>query len=335
VTSFCPIDTIVYVSGSPSGCALQHTPARERIKFAVDESAYRDDCENPGDPVPDAVLANRTAIVTGAAGGIGRVLVEAFLDAGANVVALDVDDGTLTHLGSVLNEKYSSSKLLCSAIDIADYSACEHAVESSIARFGGLHILINNAAVGMGVIREDHFSRLVGIQEIDPDVWQRFIAVNVSGAWNMTRASAGHFLAQGWGRVINVTTSFFTMLRGGFHPYGPSKAALEAMAHGHAQEFEGTGVTVNVVVPGGPADTPLVPDDIGVDRNSLIAPSVMVPPILWLCSEGANEITGNRYVAAHWDVAISPDQAKQICRAPAAWPQLAQSPVWPGGKPDR
>ena len=151
----------------------------------------------------------------------------------------------------------------------------------------------------------------------------------------MTRASVDHMLAQHWGRIINVTTSFFTMVRGSFHPYGPSKAGLEAMAYGHAQEFEGSGITVNVVVPGGPTDTPFVPDDIGVARNELIPPSVMLLPILWLCSDDAGTITGNRYVGAQWDSTIAPDQAERKCRAPAAWPQLAQNPVWPGGKPDR
>lgn len=283
----------------------------------------------------EKILQGRTAIVTGASGGFGSVLVEAFLQSGANVVALDVDGDRLARLGGELGNKHSASKFFCCAADVADYASCARVVSDAIARFGSLHILVNNAAMGMGVIREDHFSRLVGIQEIDPDVWQRFMAVNLSGAWNMTRASAGHLLAQGWGRVINVTTSFFTMLRGGFHPYGPSKAGLEAMSFGHAQEFQGSGVTVNVVVPGGPADTPMVPDDIGVARDGLIHPSVMAPPILWLCSDAAGAITGNRYVAAHWDTALPPEQAEQSCRAPAAWPQLAQSPVWPGGKPDR
>lgn len=283
----------------------------------------------------ETLLENKTAIVTGASGGLGRVLVEGLLESGASVAALDVDHDQLDRLDRELGKKHSAPRLLCCAVDIADYSACERAIRETIGHFGGLHILVNNAAVGLGIIREDHFSRMVGIQEIDPEVWQRFMAVNATGAWNMTRALASHLLAQKWGRVINVTTSFFTMLRGGFHPYGPSKAALEAMSCGHAQEFEGTGITVNIVVPGGPADTPLVPDDIGVDRDSLIAPSVMVPPILWLCSDAAGAVTGNRYVAAHWDTALTPEQAERACRAPAAWPQLAQSPVWPGGKPDR
>jgi NAD(P)-dependent dehydrogenase (short-subunit alcohol dehydrogenase family) len=159
--------------------------------------------------------------------------------------------------------------------------------------------------------------------------------VNFSGAWNMTRACIGHLLAQRWGRIIDVTTSFFTMLRGGFHPYGPCKAALEAMAAGHAREFEGSGVTVNVVVPGGPADTPMVPPESGIERRDLIAPEVMAPPIVWLCSQAGDRITGNRYVAARWDVSKPPEQAERECRAPIAWPDLAQSPVWPGGRPMR
>jgi len=286
-----------------------------------------------GGEVSEQLLHGKTAIVTGAAGGIGRALVDGLLSAGANVAALDVDDAALGALEREMARKHGTTSLIALNADIADYAACKQSAADTISRFGGLHILINNGAIGMGVIRQDHFSNLVPIQEIEPVVWQRFMAVNLSGAWNMTRASIDHLLAQKWGRIINITTSFFTMLRGKFHPYGPAKAGMEAMSHGHAQEFEGSGVTVNVVVPGGPADTPMVPDDIGVSRRELILPSVMVPPIVWLCSEAAGAITGNRYVAAHWDTAVPSRQAEKACRAPAAWPQLAQSPVWPGGKP--
>lgn len=281
------------------------------------------------------MLQGKTAIVTGAGGGIGRVVVDALLKAGANVAAVDISHASLASLSAEVGGSKTASQLSTFHVDIADYAACAKLVDDTMARFGGLHILVNNAAVGMGVIRENHFSNLVRIQEIEPEVWQRFMAVNLSGAWNMTRASIEYLLARKWGRIINVTTSFFTMIRGRFHPYGPSKAGMEAMSYGHAQEFEGSGVTVNVVVPGGPADTPMVPNDIAVERSELIPPSVMVPPILWLCSDAAGKITGNRYVAAQWDRNIAPEDAERACRAPAAWPQLAQTPVWPGGKPDQ
>lgn len=282
--------------------------------------------------MPDRLLQGKTAIVTGAAGGFGRVLVKAFLDEGASVAALDVDAIGLEQLRREVQD-LTDENVFYSVVDIADYAACAQAVRNAVATLGGLHIVINNGAIGMGAIRQDHMSRLVGIQEIEPDVWQRFVAVNMSGAWNLTRASIGHLLDQRWGRIINVTTSFFTMLRGGFHPYGPCKAGLEAMSRGHAQEFDGTGVTVNIVVPGGPADTPMVPDEAGFVREDLVQPTAMAPPIVWLCSEAANDISGNRYIAQHWDSAQPPEQAEKACRAPAAWPDLARAPVWPGGKP--
>lgn len=287
-----------------------------------------------GNNVSAGGLNDKVAVVTGAAGGFGRVLVQAFLAEGARVAALDVDEPALARLEAGLSAE-ARSRLLVIVTDIADFDACHEAVANTIATLGGLHILINNGALGMGVIRRDHLVNLIGIGEITPPMWQRFVAVNFSGAWNMTRAAIGHLLQQRWGRIVDVSTSFFTMLRGGFHPYGPCKAALEAMAAGHAKEFEGTGVTVNIVVPGGPADTPMVPAESGLAREDLIRPEVMAPPILWLCSEAANDMTGNRYVAAKWDVNLPSEQAERQCRAPIAWPDLAQNPVWPQGKPAR
>jgi NAD(P)-dependent dehydrogenase (short-subunit alcohol dehydrogenase family) len=213
-------------------------------------------------------LEGRVAIVTGAAGGFGRVLVRALRGAGAKVSALDV------------NPLESKDKaILAQTTDIADYAACERAVARTIRELGGLHILVNNGALGLQGIRTDHMTKLIDIEEITPETWQRIIGVNFSGAWNLTRAAIGHLRAQRWGRIINVTTSFFTMLRGGFQPYGPAKAGVEAMSAAHAEEFKDSGVTVNVVV--------------------------------------------------------APEQAERACRAPIGWPELAQSPVWPGGRPSR
>ncbi|MGI9423430.1 MAG: SDR family oxidoreductase, partial [Hyphomicrobiaceae bacterium] len=142
-----------------------------------------------------------------------------------------------------------------------------------------------------------------------------------------------HMKAKSWGRIINVTTSFFTMLRGRFHPYGPVKAGLEAMSAGHAAEFEPDGITVNVVVPGGPSNTAMVPQEAPYARSDLIPTAKMVPPMLWLCSDAAQNVTGKRYIAAKWDDTLPVAEARSASEAPIAWPDLAGSPVWPGGKP--
>ncbi len=280
--------------------------------------------------MPSLNLTDKVAIITGAAGGFGRVLVRAFLERGARVAALDIDQAGLARLERELSPAHKGA-LMTSVTDIAEHAACEKAVARTVRELGQLNVLVNNGAMGMGAIRADHLARLVAIDEVAPEIWRQMVAANFSGAWYMTRAVVPHMLARRWGRIVNVTTSFFTMLRGGFHPYGPCKAALEAMSAGHAEEFGSRGVTVNVVVPGGPADTPMVPPESGFDRKDLIPPEVMAPPIVWLCSDAANGVNGNRYIAAHWDASLAPEDAERRCRAPIAWPELAKNPVWPGG----
>ena len=106
-----------------------------------------------------------------------------------------------------------------------------------------------------------------------------------------------------------------------------------AMAAGHAGEFADDGITVNVVVPGSPAGTAMVPEVSGYRRADLMPPAKMVHPLLWLRSEPADGVTGNRYVAAHRDESASIDEACITSEAPIGWPDLADAPVWPGGKP--
>jgi NAD(P)-dependent dehydrogenase (short-subunit alcohol dehydrogenase family) len=278
-------------------------------------------------------LAGRTALVTGAAGGIGTELTRALLKAGASVTASDVSEKALFALSEKMAADGLAGKLQCHAFDVSDNAACVAAVEATAKQFGGLDILINNAGLGMSAIREDHFVNLVGIEEIEPEMWDRFVRTNLSGAWYLTRAAVPGMKRKGWGRIVTVTTSMFTMLRGKFHPYGPSKAALEAMSAGHAQECAGNGITVNVVVPGGPTDTAMVPASSGLKREDLIKPVQMTYPLLWLCSTDADGVTGKRYVAAHWAERASPEVARAASEAPIGWPGLAAAPVWPGGKP--
>lgn len=275
-------------------------------------------------------LEGRSALITGAAGGFGRVLTRAFAEAGAKVLAADVVADGLAQLSEELKSAGADGNVTTRVVDISDRTACNDAVAAA----GKVDILINNGAMSMGVISPHHMTDLVGIEDIDPDLWDKFVAVNLTGAWNLTRAAVPAMKAQKWGRIVNVTTSMFTMLRGRFHPYGPSKAALEAMSAGHAQEFEPFGITVNVVVPGGPSDTPMVPAESGYDRAALIPTSAMPPPMLWLCSADATGVTGNRYIAAEWDASKPVDANRAAAEAPAGWPSLAGTPVWPGGKPD-
>ncbi len=276
-------------------------------------------------------LAGRVAIVTGAAGGIGQALCRAFVAAGVNVALGD------THREGVakLHVELGPAQTMPLVFDVSDANACSDAARKVGAHFGKVDVLVNNAALGMGLVRTDHMTRMVQIEDISPEKWAAFVAVNLSGPFYMARAVVPGMRAQKFGRIINVTTSYFTMLNPGFSPYGPAKSGLEAWTTSFSGELKGSGITANVVVPGGPTDTPMVPADSGMDRSQLIRPESMAHPMLYLCSDAAADVSGRRFVAAHWDPSLPAAQAAEQAGAPAGWPDLARNPVWPGGGPKR
>ena len=113
-------------------------------------------------------------------------------------------------------------------------------------------------------------------------------------------------------------------------PYGPSKAGHEALTALMSRELDGTGVTANVLVPGGATDTNILPQDSGYDRSELIRPEVMQAPVVWLASEESNEVNGRRFIAFNWDETLPIDQRLEKAGAPAAWPQLGAQAITPG-----
>ena len=277
-------------------------------------------------------LDGKVAIITGAAGGIGSRLTRAFLNEGAKVTAADVSEAALARLVAGLAEDgVTRRQLMPIETDVSDSQACASCVKSTLDTFGTVHALVNNAGISMNFVRPDYLTQPVKTNELSPQIWDRIVGVNLSGAWYLSYNVLPHMVHQGYGRIINVTTSFSGMLFVGGQPYGPSKAGLEAMTASHAGEFRGTGVTVNVVVPGGPTDTPMIPSEAPFARSDLIDPECMAPPMIWLCAEAGDDVTGRRYIAANWDPDIDFDAAAAACSAPAAWPELTQNLILPAG----
>jgi 3-oxoacyl-[acyl-carrier protein] reductase len=108
-------------------------------------------------------------------------------------------------------------------------------------------------------------------------------------------------LKRRFGRIINISINHETMKRKGFTPYGPSKAALESMSIIWAQELESTGITLNLLLPGGATNTGMIPDTFPEpQRKKLIDPVVMGPPAAYLASDDASGINGQRIIAVDW-----------------------------------
>ncbi len=264
-------------------------------------------------------LEGKVAIVTGAGStiGLGRAMTLALVQAGARVAMLDVDQAALEQTSSEVRKLGGPDSVFPIVADVTRPEDADRAVERTIIELGGFHILVNNAGINPRVPPLP--SGLI-FSEIPSETWTQTFAVNVNGPFFMARAAVGHLVAQGWGRIVGITTSLDTMIRTA--PYGPTKAAHEALIAIMARELEGSGVTANVLIPGGAADTHMVVQD---DRSRLLRPEIMQAPVVWLASSSSDGFNGRRVIAQLWDEELSIQDRLAKASAPAAWPQLRRA----------
>jgi 3-oxoacyl-[acyl-carrier protein] reductase len=276
-------------------------------------------------------LQGKVAIVTGAGSpiGLGHAMTRGLVGAGARVALLDINAAWLEQSAGEMRAIGGDDCALPIVANITDPASVERAVQQTIATLGGLHILVNNAGINQ---RSEGFTSegASNFWHVSPEAWNRVVAVNLSGAFFMARAVVGHMMAQGWGRIIGVTTSMDTMWRKGGTPYGPSKAGHEALIAAMAQELEGTGVTANVLVPGGATYTNMTASNTAYGKEKLIQPDVMQAPVVWLASEASQAFTGRRIIAYFWDERLPLAERLEKASAPAAWPQLGRQAIFPG-----
>ncbi len=262
-------------------------------------------------------MERRNIMITGAARGLGHAMAEALTGAGHNVLAIDRD------AFSAETFKAGLGKIETLAIDLTHPDAAARAMEACASSFGHVDVLINCAGIGQETISQDFVTDPVKFWTVKDEDWDRIFAVNVRSSFRLCRAVTPSMIKARWGRIINVTTSLETMIRPGMAPYGPSKAAFEALTAIIAKDLEGTGVTANVLVPGGPANTRMMPNIPGPQRALLVQPDLMRAPIVWLVSGESGNINGMRFRANAWDAAKPGHEAAALAGAPAAWSGIA------------
>lgn len=277
-------------------------------------------------------LQGKVAIVTGAGSpiGLGHAMALGLVRDGARVALLDVNEAWLAQSAAEMRLIGGEDCALPLVTSITDPNAVEQAVKQTIAELGGLHILVNNAGINQRSEGYTASDQTNDFWKLSPEAWNRVVAVNLSGPFFMARAVVPHMMAQGWGRIIGVTTSMDTMWRKWGTPYGPSKAGHEALVAAMAQELEGTGVTANVLVPGGATYTNMTASNTAYDTGRLIKPEVMQAPVVWLASEESTNFNGRRIIAYFWDENLPLEQRLEKASAPAAWPQLGRQAIHPG-----
>jgi NAD(P)-dependent dehydrogenase (short-subunit alcohol dehydrogenase family) len=268
-------------------------------------------------------FAGRVAIITGASTGLGEVMARVMAAEGAKIVGLARTKSTLEAVAVEVNAAAGEMVFLAIAADVSDRHACDDAVARTIDAFGTVDILINNAGVGANHARPKGITGVLKFWDCDPDLWDEAVAINSSSGFYMARLAVRPMMEKGWGRIINNTTNFHTMLGPGRACYGPGKAGLEASTAIWSKELEGTGVTVNVIFPGGPTDTPIHAHSRGIPIDKMLKSNIIAEPILWLASSASDGITGQRLNAKLWDKSLSPGDAAKRALVPAGWDALA------------
>lgn len=264
-------------------------------------------------------LDGKVVLVTGAARGLGLAMTNSLYKAGARVIAIDRDPKLLQKLAD------QTDQLIIPEVgDVSSKQDVERIVASVKDRFGHIDVVISNAGIGIASVREDYHNNPIRFWEVDPEVFTQFLKVNAVALLRLSNLIVPDMVKQGFGRIITVTTSLGTMIRPGMFPYGSSKAANEALASAMAGDLDGTGVSVNVLIPGGAANTDFVPNADGLDRSKLVDPVVMGPPAVWLASDLSDGFNGRRVIAKDWNLSLPPYQAAEKCSEPIAWSQLTQ-----------
>ena len=277
----------------------------------------------------DRVLEGKVVLMTGAGRGMGREMSLALAEAGARVAMIDIDEDVLTAAARDAEAAGGQGCALPIVCDVTDADRAAATLDEILSRFGRLDMLVNDAVVGPERIGDHFFHDPPKFWQLEDALWRQMLEVNVYGPQLMARTVVPTMIEAGRGRIVNVTTSLNTMYRAGAGAYGPSKAALEAHTHIMAHDLDGTGVTANVLIPGGPVNTRMIPEASGVDRAQLIQPQVMRDPIVWLCSDDSDGVSGMRFIALRWDASLSREERIAAAGAPVAWTQLGAQSVQP------
>lgn len=266
-----------------------------------------------GGPGASFALTDRTALVTGAAGGLGRAFAVALAAAGADVVLTDRPGVDLTETSALVEACGRTARIR--PFDLADTAGLAGYVDELRAEVGPLHILVNNAGT----------AALERFNEITVASWRRVLAVNLDAVFFLSQRVAEHMIADRVpGRIIAVTSKNAHVAEAGLAHYNASKAGVDLLVQSLAVELAPHGITVNAVAPG-MVETP-IDGDFPLDREPFEAayreriplgryatPDECAGAVVFLASPAASYVTGTRIVV---DGGVLADQMPRMRHMP-------------------
>jgi gluconate 5-dehydrogenase len=234
-------------------------------------------------------------LVTGGTSGLGLAMASALAAAGATVALTGRSGARAAAVAAELPDAVGLE------LDVRDEASVARAVQAAWSRLGGLDMLVNNAGIGMRTVNPRFMTHPQGFWEVPPEGFRAVIDTNLTGYFLVAREVTPRMLAAGGGRIVNISVNLSTMQRAGFVPYGPSRAGSEALSRIMAADLRDTGVTVNLLLPGGATVTGMLPPDAGLEGHGFLEPAVMGPPIVWLASDEAAGVHDERIVATEFE----------------------------------
>jgi gluconate 5-dehydrogenase len=237
-------------------------------------------------------LTGRLALVTGSSRGIGRTLAEGLLAAGADVVLNGLDPDRLSSTQVELAARFGEDRVQARAFDVTDEPATRAAVDAVEAEVGPIAILVNNAGI-------QHRVALLDLELAD---WRRVIEANLTSAFIVGRAVAGHMVVRGTGKIINIGSVQTDLARPTIAPYTASKGGVRNLTRAMAAEWGSSGVQTNCLAPGyiHTEMTQKLVDDSDFNRWVISrtpsgrwgTPADLVGPAVWLASPASGYVNG-------------------------------------------
>jgi NAD(P)-dependent dehydrogenase (short-subunit alcohol dehydrogenase family) len=245
---------------------------------------------------PDPDLHGVRALVTGGTSGLGFAMSQALAQAGARVVLTGRTGARVQDAATRIGDGTTGL-----VMDVRDEHSVAAGTDRALAALGGLDVLVNNAGIGMRSVNPRFMTEPMGFWQVSPDGFRDLIATNVLGYFLVARAVVPPMLAAGHGKIVNIAVNEATMRRRGFTPYGPSRAATDALSHVMAADLAGTGIDVNLLLPGGATRSGMTPDSAPEDvQATWLDPAIMGPPVVWLASPASDGITDQRIIATEF-----------------------------------
>jgi NAD(P)-dependent dehydrogenase (short-subunit alcohol dehydrogenase family) len=225
---------------------------------------------------------NKTAIITGGTGALGKVVMQKFFDANANIALPVHSSNSIGSLPSSITKM--ESRFFAMSTDLLIEIQVNAFVNNAVGKFGGVHFLINIAG---------GYAAAKSVEEVSLDDWESMMNLNLKTAFLMCRTVLPTMRKQEFGRIVNIASMHALAPKPNAAPYAVSKRGVVTLTETIAEETKGTGITANAIAPSTILTEANKQSMPGADFSKWVTPEEIADTILFLCSDGARSMSGN------------------------------------------